>query len=337
MENDLVAELTHTTGSQRRALLIVGISRSTWHYRTHPRPRVIDPIPQSKRAYPSCISGADRGVIEQKITAGWAAGNSIDHTYAVTWDEGVMLAGRRSWWRIGATIPDQSARPVITTKAARKRRAMPVLVATGPMQVWSWDITDLQTEYRGQALKAYSIIDIWSRKIVGYRVEDRENDNLAVEMFEAAFAAHGIPQYVHADSGSAMRSNALATLLADNKVEKSHNRPHVSNDNPYSESEFRTMKYRPHYPGVFNSLEHGRTHLDSYVSWYNQNHKHSGIALFSPNEVHDGSWRQAHAKRDVTLQAYYTLHPERFRARPTTPAPADVVGINHLVEKTGTN
>jgi putative transposase len=326
------------TGSQRRALDITGVSRSTWHYRTNPRPPVADPIPQSKRAYPSCISGADRGVIEQKITAGWAAGNSIDHSFASTWDEGVMLAGRRSWWRIGATITDQSARPRVPTKRGeKKRREMPVLVATGPMQVWSWDITDLHTQWRGKALKAYSIIDIWSRKIVGFRVEERESDHLAVEMFHAAFAAHGIPKYVHADSGPAMRSTALADMLADREVEKTHNRPYVSNDNPFSESEFRTMKYRPGYPGIFTSLDEARVHLEKYVSWYNTNHKHSGIALFSPQEVHDGTWRQAHAQRDATLQAYYRQHPERFRAKPTTPAPASIVGINHLVEKTSAN
>ncbi|PRY63405.1 integrase-like protein [Glaciihabitans tibetensis] len=319
-------------------MTIAGVSRSTWHYRTNPRPRVADPIPHNKRAYPSCISSTDRGLIEKKITAGWALGHSIDHSFAETWDTGVMLAGRRSWWRVGAVIADQTARPMVPTKRVSKNpRAKPVLVATGPMQVWSWDITDLHTEWRNKAFKAYSIIDIWSRKIVGFRVEERESDHLAVEMFQAALAAHGIPNYVHADSGPAMRSTVLADLLADHNVEKTHNRPYVSNDNPFSESEFRTMKYRPNYPGIFESLTNARTHLDGYVAWYNTNHKHSGIALFSPQQAHDGSWQQAHAQRDITLQSYYRQHPERFRAQPTTPAPAGIVGINHLPEKTGTN
>lgn len=314
------------------------MARSTWQYRNKPRARVAEPIPQKKRAYPSCISAADRAVIEKKITAGWAKGHSVDHTFASVWDQGVMLAGRRSWWRIGADIQDQSGRPLVPTRRGSKTpRAKPVLIATGPMQVWSWDITDLRTPWRGQAFKAYSIIDIWSRKIVGFRVEERESDHLALEMFQTAFRQHGTPKFVHADSGSAMRSDALADHFIDHKVTKTHNRPYVSNDNPYSESEFRTMKYRPNYPGTFEDLEAARAHLDEYVPWYNTSHRHSGIALFSPQEAHDGSWRTAHWKRDQALQTYYQRHPERHRAQPKTPAPADIVGINHRPKKIVTN
>jgi len=310
------------------------VARSTWQYRQTPRARVSEPIPQKERAYLSRISTADRTVIETKIAAGWKAGNAVDHTFASTWDAGIMLAGRRSWWRIAADIEDQSARPLVPTRRGSKTpRVKPVLIATGPMQVWSWDITDLRSPWRGKAFKAYSIIDIWSRKIVGFRVEERESDHLAVDMFETAFRQHGTPKFVHADSGPSMRSDALAVLLSGLNVTKTHNRPYVSNDNPYSESEFRTMKYRPNYPGTFDSLEAARDHLNDYVPWYNTSHKHSGIALFSPQEVHDGSWRRAHFKRDLALQKYHRKHPERFRTRPTTPAPAGVVGINHLPDK----
>jgi putative transposase len=125
-----------------------------------------------------------------------------------------------------------------------------MLEATGPGQVWSWDITDLRTPWRGVAFKAYSVIDIYSRKVVGHRVEEREVDQLAVEMFSGAFGVHGIPEAVHADSGPAMRSTLLKDLLGDLGVTQTHNRPRVSNDNPFPESEFRTMKYRPNYPGA---------------------------------------------------------------------------------------
>ena len=137
----------------------------------------------------------------------------------------------------------------------------------------SWDITDLRSPWRGKAFKAYSIIDIWSRKIVGFRVEDRESDHLAVEMFQIAFRHHGTPQFVHADSGPAMRSGTLADFLEEHNVTKTHNRPYVSNDNPFSKSEFRTMKYRPNYPGTFESLEAARDHLNEYVPWYNTSRK----------------------------------------------------------------
>ena len=151
----------------------MGLSRSSWHYRRNPRPRVAVPIPQNARAYRSRISEVDRARVAQLVTAGWARGVSVDHAFASAWDDGVMLASRRSWWRIAATIPDQSVRPLVPTRRRSiQPRQAPVLEATGPGQVWSWDITDLRSPWRGVAFKAYSIIDIYSRKLVGYRVED---------------------------------------------------------------------------------------------------------------------------------------------------------------------
>lgn len=310
---------------------MAGVSRSTWHYRSSPRVRVAEPVPHKNRAYPSRISDTDRAVVAARITAGWAHGHSVDHSFACSWDDQVMLASRRSWWRIAHSVEDQSARPVTPTRRAssdRTPREAPVLEATGPGQVWSWDITDLRTPWRGVAFKAYSIIDIFSRKLVGWRVEEREVDDLAVEMFEHAFGQHGIPEAVHADSGPAMRSGVLKDLLVDLGVTQTHNRPRVSNDNPFSESEFRTMKYRPSYPGTFETIDQARAYMHWYVPWYNQNHKHSGIALFSPEQVHDGTWRQTWTQRAATQQAYYEKHPERFRRPPHTPTPAGTVGIN---------
>ena len=308
---------------------MIDLSRSTWHYRSNPRLPVSDPLPQKDRAYPSRIGEADRAVIRDKILAGWVAGISVDHSFAASWDAGVMLASRRSWWRVAAAIKDQSARPIAPTRSTSKTpRQAPVLKATGPQQVWSWDITDLRSPWRGVTFKAYSIIDIYSRKIVGWRVEERECDDLAVDMFEAAFAEHGLPAVVHADSGPAMRSTVLKDLLADLEIGQTHNRPRVSNDNPFSESEFRTMKYRPNYPGVFDDLDAARAWVGAYVSWYNQHHRHSGTALFTPAQVHDGSWTQQWTQRDKALQAYYDAHSERFRHRPRTQSPDPVVGIN---------
>lgn len=316
-------------GSQRAALRVVGLSRSTWHYRRRPRPRVTDPIPQAQRAYRSRIAPPQRAVIEERITAGWRAGHSVDHSFASAWDQGMMLASRRSWWRIAARVIDQTSRPLAPARRGRRApREAPVLEATGPGQVWSWDITDLRSPWRGGSFKAYSIIDIYSRKIVGYRVEQREIDALAVEMFADAFATYGPPDTVHADSGAAMRSTALADYLADHNVERTHNRPRVSNDNPYSESEFRTMKYRPNYPGTFPDLDTARAWVDEYVPWYNQRHRHSGIALFTPAQVHDGTWTSAWTSRSNALQAYYEQHPERFNQPPRAHTPAGTVGIN---------
>ncbi|EHB54947.1 Integrase catalytic region [Mycolicibacterium rhodesiae JS60] len=288
-----------------------------------------DPLPQKDRAYPSRIHAAERAVIQAKIIAGWRAGGSVDQSFATAWDDGVLLASRRSWWRIAAAIEDQSVRPIAPTRAKNKApRAAPVLKATAPQQIWSWDITDLRTPWRGVAYKAYSIIDIYSRKIVGWRVEERECDELGVDMFTTAIATYGPPAVVQADSGPAMRSTDLKDLLADLGIGQTHNRPHVSNDNPFSESEFRTMKYRPNYPGVFDDLQAARNWVSTYVSWYNTHHRHSGIALFTPDEVHNGTWTQQWHHRDQVLQAYYDTHPERFRTRPHTKKPSPVVGIN---------
>jgi putative transposase len=321
--------LTGLIGSQRKALLLIGLSRSTWHYRSKPRPSVAAPVPPKDRAYRSRISASDRAMIADKICAGWKAGHSVDHAFACCWDDGVMRASRRSWWRIAATIADQSQRPVGLKRSGNTTpRPAPVLKATGPDQVWSWDITDLRSPWRGIAFKAYSIIDIYSRMIVGWRVEERECDDLAVAMFKDAFAIHGQPEAVHADSGPAMRSTVLKDLLFDLGVGQTHNRPRVSNDNPFSESEFRTMKYRPNYPGTFTDIDAARTWVGSYVPWYNEQHRHSGIALFTPAEVHSGAWTQNWQRRDHAQQAYYDTHPERFRCRPRTAAPSPIVGIN---------
>jgi putative transposase len=316
---------------------MIDLSRSTWHYRSNPRPKVTAPLPHKDRAYPSRIPDADRAVIQDRITAGWQAGTSVDYSFATAWDAGVMVASRRSWWRIAAAIVDQSARPVAPTRSASTTpRQAPVLKATGPQQIWSWDITDLRTPWRGVAFKAYSIIDIYSRMIVGWRVEERESDHLAVEMFTDAFACRGLPAVVHADSGSAMRSTDLKDLLATLGIAQTHNRPRVSNDNPFSESEFRTMKYRPNYPGTFTDIGGARAWVSAYLSWYNQHHRHSGIALFTPSEVHNGQWTRRWQTRDQALQAYYDDYPERFRRRPRTSSPNPIVGIN-LPAKTETD
>lgn len=321
-------------GSQRQALAVAGLSRATWQYRHKPRPAVAEPIPQAERDYPSRISQADCDRIGEYILAGWAHGDSVDHSFASAWDEGVMLASRRHWWRVAKDLEQQALRPQIPTrKRTRSRQQAPVVSATGPNQAWSWDITDLLTPWRRVSFKAYKITDIYSREIVGWRVEEREADHLAVEMFEDAIARRGAPKVVHADSGSAMTSYDLRDCLHDLGVTLSFNRPYVSNDNPFSEAGFRTMKYRPGYPRVFETLEAARDYLAEYVTWYNTEHKHSGIALFSPAQVGDGTWKKTWKTRDRALQRYYNTHPERFQDRPRTPTPAEQVGINLPKEK----
>lgn len=229
---------------------------------------------------------------------------------------------------IGPSI-SRPLRPKVRTKPKNVySHEKPVVRADGPGQVWSWDITDLNSPWYGKRFKGYKITDIYSRETVGWRVEERESDHLAVEMFEEAIKLYGAPRIVHADSGPAMRSNLLKDVLAKHGIVLTHNRPYVSNDNPFSEAGFRTMKYRPEYPKYFDDLDTARKYVAGYVSWYNNVHKHSGIALFTPSQVGDGSWREVWVARDKVLQNYYLKHPERFNKKPYTPAPAGVVGIN---------
>lgn len=328
-ENLLVTELTASTGSQRAALRMIGLSRSSWHYRTRPRERTGVLVPHPERAYPNRIDDEVAAEIAAKIQAAWEAGLSVDHAFAAAWDQGYMRASIRSWWRIAERI-EQDKRP---RRPARRRgrsnRQVPVLRAEESNQVWSWDITELPAPWRGMSFKLYKITDIFSRKIVGYRVEQRECNQLAVDMFEDAFLAEGGPPlYVHADSGAAMRSKAMESLLDGYGITETHNRPYVSNDNPFSESGFRTIKYRPDYPGTFETIEEARAWIDAYVIWYNTEHHHSGISLFTPQQVHNGSWHSVRDHRQDALDAYYAQHPERFNTRPLAKAPANIVGIN---------
>jgi putative transposase len=167
---------------------------------------------------------------------------------------------------------------------------------------------------------------------MGCRVEDRESDDLAVEMFETAFGQHGAPLSVHADNGPAMRSGTPADLLTNHKVTTTHNRPYASNDNTFSESEFRTMKYRPYYPGPSTVF---RPHATTWPSTCPGATRTTNTPASRCSHPNDGSWRQVHRLRDCALQKYHQKHPERFRARPKTPAPADIVGIN-IPDKTVT-
>lgn len=254
----------------------------------------------------------------------------MDEAFATAWDSGAMLGSRRSWWRIAAEM-DQADRPARQTKRAGKnqRRSAPRVVATAANQAWSWDITDVKGRYRREVFKVYTVVDIYSRMIIAWRVDNRESQTMVHEMFAQAIEAYGAPEVVHADNGSVMRSNDLKELLGGFGVEMTHNRPYVSNDNPYSEAQFKTMKYRQDYPGVFATVEQVRGYLTGYVPWYNTCHKHSGVELFSPQDVYDGTWHAKWSVRDRALQAYYKAHPERFRHAPVTRSPKQIVGINH--------
>ena len=209
----------------------------------------------------------------------------------------------------------------------------PELVATGPNQVWTWDITKLLGPVKWTYYYLYVILDLYSRYVVGWMLAHRESSELAKSLILESCRRQGIEQdqlTLHADRGTSMTSKSVALLLSDLGVIKSHNRPHVSNDNPFSEAQFKTLKYRPGFPNRFGSIEHGRCFCRPFFRWYNHDHYHTGIGLLTPAMVHYGDATAVLEKRAGVLQAAYERHPERFVRRVPRPAPVPAeVWINN--------
>jgi putative transposase len=207
----------------------------------------------------------------------------------------------------------------------RPHYAAPELLATRPNEVWSWDITKLLGPAKWTYFYLYVIMDIFSRYVVGWMLAPHESAALAERLIAETCAKHGIQPgqlTLHADRGSSMRSKPVALLLADLAVTKTHSRPHVSNDNPFSEAQFKTLKYSPHFPERFGSLEDGRAFGHDFFRWYNQEHHHSGLGFLTPAIVHYGVAAAVREQRQTVLAAAYAAHPERFvKGRPH---PADL-------------
>jgi putative transposase len=211
----------------------------------------------------------------------------------------------------------------------------PELLATAPNQLWSWDITKLRGPAKWNYFQLYVMIDVFSRYVTGWMVAERESAELAKHFIEDTLQKHTIPPgqlTIHADRGKVMRSKPVAFLMADLGIAKTHSRPYVSNDNPYSESQFRTLKYRPGFPDRFGCIQDSRAFCQQFFTWYNDQHCHSGIALLTPSMVHFGQAPTVLTQRQLVLDAAYLAHPERFvrRAPNVQPLPG-MVWINKPV------
>ena len=203
-------------------------------------------------------------------------------------------------------------------------RVKPELLAEAPNQCWSWDITKLHGPEKWTYFYLYSIIDIYSRYTVGWMVATRESAELAERLLAETIAKQGVQRdqlTIHADRGSSMASKPVAFLLADLGVTKSHSRPHCSNDNPYSEAQFKTLKYRPDFPATFGSIEDARAFCATFYRWYNHEHRHSGIGMHTPADVHHGHASSVRQARTAVLATAYDSHPERFVRKPPEPPP----------------
>ena len=249
--------------------------------------------------------------------------------YATLLDEGTYFCSERTMYRILAQNAELRERRMQRTQPVYER---PELLATAPNELWSWDITKLLGPAKWRYFHLYVVLDVFSRYVVGWMVAERESATLAKKLIAETSRRQNISPgqlTVHADRGSSMKSKCLALTLADLGITKTHSRPHVSNDNPYSEAQFKTLKYRPDFPARFGSLEDARAFCKDFFDWYNVEHRHAGLALLTPHDVHHGLGGERLVKRAAVLSSAFALHPERFVRRPPSPtAPPSAAWIN---------
>ena len=294
------------------ACVALGIPRASYYRQLRPCSPLIRPRPTPVRA----LAPKERAAVLHALHADRFADKAPAEVYATLLDEGHYLCSIRTMYRILGASDEVRERRNQLRHPAYKR---PELIATGPNQVWSWDITKLLGPTKWSYYYLYVIIDIFSRYVVGWMVADRESSTLAAHLIDETCRNQNIPSgqlTLHADRGSSMKSKNVALLLSDLGVTKTHSRPHVSDDNPFSESQFKTLKYRPDFPERFGSLVDVRTYCRSFFPWYNTEHRHSGIALLTPETLHYGTAPHVVAARQTILRAAYAAHPERFVLKP---------------------
>lgn len=325
-------EEVHAVLGVKASCHAVGLPRATW-YRAHASTSHETPGSQCgtrhRVASPRALSAVERQRVLDLVHEPRFVDLSVPQVWASTLDDGNYLCSQRTMYRI---LDDHGEVRERRNQLRRPVYTKPELLATGPNQVWTWDITKLKGPRKWNYFHLYVIIDIFSRKVVGWMVAPRESAALAKKLIEATIEKEGIEPgqlTIHADRGSSMTSKEVALLMADLGVIKTHSRPHVSNDNPFSESHFKTLKYRPDFPERFGALQDARVFCARFFEWYNNHHRHSGIGLMTPADVHHGRAVGVRVNRAQTLDAAYLLHPERFvRKPPAPPALPTAVWIN---------
>jgi len=320
MTDQAVAELAPVTGT-RTACAAVGCPQASW-YRRHrqsplpPRPEL---IPHRERHQPRALDPAERQQIVDVLHSGRFADAAAAEVWATLLDEGTYLGSVSTFYRMLRAEGETRER---RRQATHPATVKPELLAAAPNQVWSWDITKLHGPAKWTYYYLYVILDIFSRYVTGWMAATREPAALAETLISQTCAKQQISAgqlAIHADRGSSMTSKPVAFLLAGLGVTQSHSRPHVSNDNPFSESQFTTLKYRPAFPGQFGSIQHARAHCQVFFPWYNNQHRHSALGLHTPADVHYGRAGAVRAARASVLAAAYATHPERFVSRPPAP------------------
>lgn len=305
--NELAAEV-----GVAPACKALAVSRATWYRRQAP------PVPWSgTRVPPSrALSQPERSRIIDAMTSPRFVDRSPAEAVATLLEEGVYLGSERTVYRVLAA--EQLVRER-RSQRAHPAYERPELVASEINQVWSWDITKLLGPQKWTYYYLYVIMDLFSRYIVGWMLADRENATLASTLIEQSCVKHGVAPgtlVLHSDRGSPMTAKCTAQLLADLGVTQSLSRPQVSDDNPYSESNFKTLKYHPMFPRRFNDIEHARSYCRTFFPWYCDEHRHGGIAMLTPADVFHGRSAEVLARRQRTLDAAYAANPRRFVGGP---------------------
>jgi putative transposase len=286
----------------------LNVSRASY-YRWKQRPE--EPLP-SNRCPPRKLTEQEETMVLEVLNSDRFMDQAVPEVHATLLDEGRYLCSERTMYRILERHEQATQR--------RHQREHPVyqkpeLLATGPNQLWSWDITRIKGPKPWIFYHLYVVIDVFSRYVVAWCISEHESGEQARALIEAACQRQVIGDgelVVHSDRGKAMRSKTLADLLGELGVQRSFSRPHVSNDNPYSESQFKTLKYRPDFPNRFGSIEDARNYLRSFFKWYNTEHRHSGVGMMTPLSIHTGEAEHIYEERRRTLQEAYRRHPERF-------------------------
>lgn len=283
-------------------------------------------VPQRDRVQPNALDPGERAQIVAWLSQEDYAQLSVQQVFWRVFDAGHFVASQRTWYRVAAAerlVGDRRR------QSTHPPRTIPVLCAGGPNQVWSWDITRIRLSVQKTSLHLYLIEDVFSRKCVGWRLEHRERDEMAADLIENSVVdEQAKPHTLHADGGPSMTSTRVHQLLSGLGIDASHSRPHVSNDNPFSEALFKTLKYDLAYPGTFATYDEAKAWIQAFVERYNHGHHHSGLAGFTPANVHDGTWTEQAGRRQALLDHHHRQHTDRYRRPPRVQTPPGTVWIN---------
>jgi transposase InsO family protein len=316
--------------SVQQSCALTGRSRATYYRHAHPHGPMHGPwLPRTPP--PSALTALQRSEVLALLASPDYADLAIPQVWARELDEGRYWCSISTMYRIARAAGQVRER---RAQASHPPRVRPELVARGSSEVWSWDITALKGPTKGVWYKCYVLIDIFSRYVPGWLVAAAEDAIVAKDFLADAVARNGVePHTIHADRGGVMVSKPVSELLIDLGVLRSHSRPRTSNDNPYSEAQFKTMKYVPDFPDRFGSLADARAFCERFFLAYNHEHRHSGIGLHTPASVHFGTAEQIRTHRQTTLDQAYATHPHRFTRRPHPPQLPEAAWINQPTEQ----